>query len=266
MRARAAAVELPRARRVDLARVAPSGPSLLIAFALVVVGIGLYFVARETPLFAIDRVEVRGGTPAVRVVVRTALAPLEGRSLVDLTRDDVQRPLASLPEVAGATYDRAFPDTLRVFVHAERPLAVVRRGADSWLVSARGRLLHLLPKGARAGLPRIWVGRGVELAAGDVLADATAARSVRILASARAELPGRVRGVRANGDDTALILRNGVEARLGREHDMRLKLAVVARILPLLTPDVVYLDVAVPARPVAGTLAEPQVQVEVQRP
>ena len=266
VRARAAEVELPRARRIDVARLAPSGRSLLIAFALVVLGIGAYFAARESPLFAIDSVEVVGGTPAVRVAVRGALAPLEGRSLVDLERDDVERPLAALPDVAGATYDRAFPDTLRVFVHAERPLAVVRRGAESWLVSARGRLLRQLPKGARAGLPRVWVGRGVELAAGDVLADATAARSVRILAAARAELPARVRGVRADGDDTALMLRNGIEVRLGREQDVRLKLAVAGRVLPFLAQDVAYLDVAVPARPVAGTMTEPQVQVEGAQP
>jgi hypothetical protein len=63
-----------------------------------------------------------------------------------------------------------------------------------------------------------------------------------------------------------VILRSGLELRLGREHDVRLKLAVAARILPQLDTDSTYLDVAVPDRPVAGSEAQSQVQVESSTP
>jgi Cell division protein FtsQ len=81
---------------------------------------------------------------------------------------------------------------------------------------------------------------------------------VQLLSLARIELPARVRAVRILHGDAALILRSGVEVRLGRQHDLRLKLAVAARVLPRLGSDTAYVDVAVPDRPVAGTDDGPQ--------
>jgi cell division protein FtsQ len=251
-RVRDVAASLPKTR-VDIARWLPSGASLAIGFLLLGIAAASYGLARETSLFAIERVEVVGGSPEVRQHVREALAPLEGRSLVGLRATDVESPLAAVPDVAGATYDRAFPQTLRVFVLAERPLLVLRRGEESWLVSVRGRVLRRLAPGTRARLPRLWVRRTVDAAAGSTLVDPTALRGVRLLAAAAAaEIPTGVRTVRFDGDDAFVILRDGVEVRLGNELDLRLKLAVAATVLPRLAEDETYLDVAVPARPVAG--------------
>lgn len=244
----------------------PSGPSLLVGLALLALGVGSYGLARASPLFAIERIEVVGGPPAVRGRVATALAPLRGDSLVGLRRDELDRRLAALPDVAGASYDRAFPNTLRVFVLAERPLAVLRRGADSWLVSARGRVLRPLAKGARPSLPRVWIGQSVDVAPGDTLADESALRAVRVLSLASAELPSRIRLPRVEGDETVLVLRSGLEIRLGREHELRLKLAVAARILPTLGTDTAYLDVAVPERPVAGSNTPSQLELQLSAP
>jgi cell division protein FtsQ len=251
-RAREVVAELPRAPRVPWARLAPSGPSLAAGFVLVALGVAAYGVASETSLFAIRHIEVVGAPPAVRTRVHDALQPLAGRSLVGLRRQDVDRPLAGVADVAAATYDRAFPHTLRVFVLAERPLAVLRRGPESWLLSTRGRVLRPLRKGARPALPRLWVARTTDVEVGDVVAEATATRGVRALvAAAAADLPVAVRTVRLERAETTVILRNGVEVRLGREHDVRLKLAVAAAVLPQLGTGTTYLDVAVPDRPVA---------------
>jgi cell division protein FtsQ len=259
-------LELPRRSRIGFGRFAPSGTSLLIGLALIALGIAAYGVARESPLFAIRRIEVSGGPPQVRARVELALAPLEGRSLVGFRRQELDRRIATLPDVVGATYDRAFPHTLRVFVRPETALLVLRRGDASWLVSTRARVVRPLPKGAQLALPRIWVTRGTDVGVGDTLADPGAQRAVRVLAAAARELPGAVRAVRIDGGETTLILRSGRELRLGREHDLRLKLAVAARILPELGAETTYLDVAVPDRPVAGVDTEPQVQVEGSRP
>jgi cell division protein FtsQ len=265
-RARAAEVELPNRGRFDVRRVVPSASSLLVSFALIGLGAASYGVARESPLFAIRQIEVTGAPPAVRLRVRDALAPLEGRSLVGFRAADLDRRIATLPDVVGATYDRAFPHTLRVFVRPETALLVLRRGDDSWLVSARARVLLPLPKGARAALPRVWVTRETDVAAGDTLADPATQRAVRVLAAAAKELPGVVRAVRVEARETTLILRFGLELRIGREHDVRLKLAVAARILPQLGADSTYLDVAVPDRPVAGGESQSQVQMEGSAP
>ena len=53
----------------------------------------------------------------------------------DVNRDgkvngaDLDRRLAILPGVASLGYDRAFPNTLRLTIRAERPVLVLRRGA-----------------------------------------------------------------------------------------------------------------------------------------
>jgi cell division protein FtsQ len=236
----------------------PSGPSLAIGFGLVAAAIAAYGIARETPLFEIRRIEVVGASPAVGRGVQEALAPLRGQSLVGLEASDLDRRIAALSDVVGVTHDRAFPHTLRIFVLPEHPLLVLRRGDESWLVSARARVVRPLAKGASPGLPRVWVPRDVGVAVGDTLADTTARDAVQLLSLARLELPARVRAVRIEHGEAALILGSGLEVRLGRQHDLRLKLAVAARVLPRLGSDMAYLDVAVPDRPVAGTDDEPQ--------
>ena len=251
-RAKAAAAELPRRHRVDLRLLLPSGPSLLAGFMLLTLGVAAYGAARETGLFAIRRIEVVGAPPGVSARVRAALEPLEGRSLVGLRSEDLDRKIVGLPDVIGVTHDRAFPHTLFVYVLPERAVVVLRRGQESWLVSARARVVRPLEQGARPGLPRIWVPRDVDVGVGDTLADGPARRAVRVLVLASDTLAARVRSVRLEGPETTLILRSGVEVRLGREHDLRLKLAVAAEVLPQLSGGSTYLDVAVPDRPVAG--------------
>ena len=78
---------------------------------------------------------------------------------------------------------------------------------------------------------------------------------------AGSRFPGRVTSVTATADALTLRLRSGLELRLGDPLDVALKLAVAARVIPLLDPGTAYLDVAVPERPVAGTLNS-QVEVE----
>ena len=78
---------------------------------------------------------------------------------------------------------------------------------------------------------------------------------------AGSHFPGRVSSVTTTPDELTLRLRSGLRIRLGDSLDTPLKLAVAARVIPLLDPGTSYLDVAVPERPVAGTL-DSQVEVE----
>ena len=86
--ARAEAVTLPwRVRwpeihpRVWLVRLAPTRRSLAIGFGILAFALGAYLLARESSLFAVNTIEVRGGSPRVAAQVRHALASLAGTSL-----------------------------------------------------------------------------------------------------------------------------------------------------------------------------------------
>ena len=109
-----------------------SAPLLAVVIALALVGgaVGLYIAARQTSLFALDRIEVTGAPAPVAARIRSALADYQGRSLVRFDGTDARRRIAGVSEVANATFDRDFPHTLKVRVRLERPVAVLRRGSD----------------------------------------------------------------------------------------------------------------------------------------
>jgi len=135
--AAAASVVVPFPRdaagvRLDLVRFVPSGRSLLATFG-VLVAIGFaYWLAYSTPVFAVDKVEVRGAPPGLAHEVSLATRGLVGQSLVAIDAGEVEGTLRALPEVAGVSVDRAFPNTLVVKVAPERPVAVVRSGTSAW--------------------------------------------------------------------------------------------------------------------------------------
>jgi cell division protein FtsQ len=249
-------VPLPRARRratVDVGSLLPSARTLLTSFAVVAVGLVSYFVARDTGVFALRTIQVEGASPAVARQVRHVLGDQTGVSLLRIDRDAVRQRVQSLPTVAGVTLDRGFPHTLRLTVVAERPVAVARQGADAWLLSARGRVMAHLARGAKPRLPRLWIAKGPLFQVGGVAPAELSQPLAAITPLAGMRFPARVASVRAGGDELTLILRSGVELRLGDAAAVRLKLAVAAKVLPLVAANVRYLDVSVPERPVAGS-------------
>ena len=243
---------------VELARFVPSARSLLVGFALVALAIGAYAVARATPLFAIRTIEVVGADGRTAAGVRSALSPFEGRSLVGLELGALDHRVARLPDVVGATYDRAFPNTLRVFVRPERPVAVLRRGAEAWLISERGRAIARFGPGRRLRLPRIWVTQTVPVSLGERVADRDVLRAVATVSLAGiGALGSGVASVEIRDGEITLRLRDRTEIRLGGAQALPLKLAVAAEVVARIAPasparERLYVDLGVPARPVVG--------------
>ena len=237
----------------------PSGRSLAVGFVLLVGGIFAYVVARQTSVFALRAVEVSGAPPALEREVRTALGPLHGRSLLTLEPHEIQERLALLPAVGSASFDRAFPHTLRISVAPERPAAVLRSGPRAWLLSAHAKVLRPLATRPLPQLPRIWTGRSVQPRVGFVPGDAGLTRAAALVARAsRAEprLARRISTVRLQEERLTFVLHSGTELRLGSATNLALKLAVAARLLNVLSAAerlrLGYLDLSVPSRPVAG--------------
>lgn len=246
------AATLPPA--LELARLMPTRRSLLVGVALFVVAVGAYAAARSTSLFAVQTVTVRGGTPAVRAAVRTALAGEVGTSLLRVDGGAIGRRLAGVPAVSSFTYDRAFPHALRVTIRPEHPVLVVRQGAAAFVAASSGRVLSRIAHPRASSLPRLYVPGSVGLSIGDRLPGALREAALALAPLEDAPLPGGVRQVSAGmGHPLALVLGRGLELRLGDTGDLRLKYAIARRILRLADPGAAtagYLDVSLPERPV----------------
>jgi cell division septal protein FtsQ len=264
-RARAASVAAAPARapagdRLELSRLAPSGRSVLVGLAILLLALGGYGIARSTSAFAVDGIAVHGAPVDAAAEVRRTLAHVEGRSLLELDVADLERAVEAIPSVADVAFDRGFPHTLNVHVTPELPVAVARQGTAAWLVASSGRVIAPLDRGERPGLPRLWLPRAVELGAGFALAGAPL-RAARAVAPVEGGKLPRVASVRSSEQELTLVLRSGVELRLGDLSDRLLKLTIARRILPSV-PAGGYVDVSVPERPVAADTLQPQVEVE----
>jgi cell division protein FtsQ len=255
-------LRLPRRRRVDVLRLAPSGRSLFVGLAVALFAAGLYGVARETSMFAVQSIRVQGASAGVAADVRRELSRYDGRSLVGVDASSIEQRLAALPAVRSATVDRAFPHTLSIDVVPELPVAVLRRGADSFLVSARGRVIGPVDRRTHRSLPRIWLPTNTEIEIGSFLGGPDGGLAARSLAAfVGSGFPGQVAFVRALDGQITLGMRGGLEIHLGAPVDLRLKIAIAHGIVPSLARPAAggptYLDIAVPERPVAGRNPQP---------
>jgi cell division protein FtsQ len=241
----------------------PSAASVAAGLCLAAAGLGGYAAARETNAFALREIRIEGAPPALAGEVQEALAPLAGESLLALDGRRVLERVQAIPHVRSASYDRDFPHGLVVTVERELPAAVLRRGPESWLVSDRGRVLEEVGRGVQPRLPRVWAPTATEVEPGAIVPGGRTVRGAAVAAALRGSpVEGRVRAIEAGESELVLKLRSGLELRLGDETELALKVAVAARILPLLTSPASggheYLDVSVPERPVGGR--KPQVE------
>ena len=248
--------------RLRLSRLVPSPRSLAFGLLLLAAAAGAYGLARGTSAFAVRELDVTGAPAHVSAQVRAVLASAEGRPLVGLDVAELEAAVEAVPTVASVSFDRAFPHTLTAVVVPERPVAVLRQGKDSWLAAASGRVIAPLDKGARAGLPRIWLTPKVELRLGEPVAGNLRGAVRAVAPLVRRPLPARVTAVRSSPQELTLVLRSGFELRLGDDSDRALKLELARRILPALLASGGYLDVSVPERPVAAPTLDSHVEVE----
>jgi cell division septal protein FtsQ len=261
--------QLTAARRTRAAgspalQLLPSARSLAAGFGLLAAA--LYAGARETSVFAVRSIDVTTEPSGRSRITEEALAPLAGMSLLEIDEGSIRRRLASLPHVHLLSYDRSFPNGLRVTVTVERPVAVLRRGNENWLVSGEGRVLRRLERRLRRPLPVVWVPRGAEPEIGSLLRVEGAARAVSALAEMQASKPAFVRRiwyVEQREEGLTAVLRDRVEVRLGETSELGLKLEVARRVLAELRASEAtasYVDVSVASRPVAGTTLNSQVE------
>ncbi|MDQ3889582.1 MAG: cell division protein FtsQ/DivIB [Actinomycetota bacterium] len=227
------------------------------AVALAAASALAYLLARETPLFSVEKIELAGGSREARRQGDALLERLEGQSLVSVDGDELERRLEALPAIRAARVDRAFPHTLAVGVEGERPLAIVRASTGAALVSVRGRVIRSVERGSLAGLPRIRGAGTADPRPGEALHSDRITRAVRVLAAVPPGFPLTVVAVRVRrSGDVILALGGRVELRLGPATRLGQKLEAAAAVLRALGPAdrrrLAYVDVALPDRVVAA--------------
>lgn len=257
-RAASAVVPFPQSAvgdRLDLARLVPSGRFLFVVAAVIAAVVSAYWLARESSVFAVERIQVLGASPTLEKQVRARTEGVVGSSLLDVDASTLAASVRGLPMVAGASVDRAFPHTLVVKVLAERPVAVIRRGDSAWLATGAGDVIRQIQVRTHREFPRLWLTRDVPVDLGKRL-PAELATATRVLSAARdARLRHHVQALRSAEGQLTIVLRGAPEIRLGTARDPVLKLLVAKRVLPLVDDGTTYVDVSVPERPVSGTEA-----------
>ena len=236
---------------------------MLTGLLILLAAVGLYAAARTTSAFAVERIAVEGAPPDVAADVREALAPALGESLLGIDLAGLAHRVARVPMVAAASFDRGFPHTLRIAVVPEVPVAVLRQGGSSWLAAEGGRVVAELDKGERPGLPRVWLKRDVEIVLGERVGGLPRHAIMAVSPLRSQPLPAAVGSVVATRSELTLVLRTGLEVRLGDGSDLPVKLEVARHVLPKLGDSTGYVDLSVPERPVAGSTLDSQVEVEV---
>jgi hypothetical protein len=123
----------------------PSGRSLLVGFAIVLGALGLYVLARSTPMFAVGKIEVGGRSAGGRGPRPGGAGSLEGRKPAYARLFRGRAAAREAPRCRGRGLRPDFPHTLRVTVRPEHPVAVARRGPKAWLVAASTRTIAEVP-------------------------------------------------------------------------------------------------------------------------
>lgn len=250
-------LRLPHPPRLQAPRVRRGHVRLLLALALVVVGLGGAWLAlRDSGLVAVDEVTVTGASGPDADAIRSALrAAGQDMTTLHVRPAVLTDAVARYPVVQRVAVQASFPHGLRVAVTQHVPVAALVGGGRTVPVAADGTLL---PDTAAAGLPQI----SLELApAGDVVTDRPTRSTIRLLAVAPAPLRARVTTAFRGPDGLAVHLANGPAVRFGPGSRLAAKWAALAAVLA--SPEsrgATAIDVRVPEHPAAAGLVQKAAQ------
>lgn len=260
MRAAAATLRLvPRAAGL-VPRAALSLPprlrrrlGLLLALLAITAG-GYLGWFRDSSFVAVEQVTITGVTTSDAERVEAALrSAARDMTTLNVRVDELERAVSAYPAIRSVDAVPDFPHGLSIRVIQHRPVALLSIEAGRRVpVAADGTVLRGVPAGR--DLPVLSAQDAVR---GDRLAAGEAHRLVAVAAAAPAPLLGRlarIRETRARG--IVVLLRDGPDLVLGDAARLPAKWAAAARVLAdSEAAGASYVDVRVPARPVAGGLA-----------
>jgi cell division protein FtsQ len=220
---------------------------LVVTAILVAVVAGLLAAAVFSPALAVRTISVSGTHLLTPAQVETALEPLRGKPLPQVTDQEVGRLLEPLVQVKSVSAEARPPSGLAVAVRERVPVALVKQGEQYQLVDVEGVQLASTDDPASVSLPVIDGGAGT---IGKDLFRATA----EVLGALPADVLAKLSNASAQSVDAVeLKLVDGQSIIWGNAGEKELKAKVLAALLKVpadpKNPVKVY-DVSVPRHPV----------------
>jgi cell division protein FtsQ len=220
---------------------------LVAAATLVALVAALLAAAVFSPVLAVDTISVSGTRLLTPAQVQTALEPLHGKPLPQITDEEVGRLLEPLVQVKSVSAQARPPSGLAVAVRERVPVALVKQGERYQLVDVEGIQLAATADPASVSLPVIDGGAGT---IGKELFRATA----EVLGALPADVLAKLSNASAQSVDAVeLKLVDGQTIIWGNAGEKELKAKVLAALLKVpadpQNPVKVY-DVSVPRHPV----------------
>jgi cell division protein FtsQ len=209
----------------------------------------LAWIVTHSSLLDVGHIRVTGAQQATPAQVQQAAGVHRGDPILFVDTGAVEHRVAGVSWVDKARVERSLGGEVDIHVTERRPVAWARRAPDRVaLVDVHGRVLADAPA-PPAGLPEITGLRAVPRAGRDI-APVAAARLFEKLPPA---LSLRTTRIAVDGDSVTLGLRDGPEVRLGSPRDVAAKArAALAVLASTASAPPRYIDVRVPATPVAG--------------
>jgi cell division protein FtsQ len=220
---------------------------LIVACTVLAVVAGLLAAAVYSPVLAVGTISVSGTRLLTPDQVQTALEPLRGRPLPQVSDEEVSRLLAPLIQIKSVSAEARPPSELVVKVQERVPVALVKQGDQYQQVDVDGVQLAATADPASVSLPVIDGGAG---AIGKDLFQATAA----VLGALPPEVLAKLSNASAQSVDAVeLKLVDGQTIIWGNSGEKELKAKVLEALLRApadpKNPVRVY-DVSVPLHPV----------------
>lgn len=240
----------------------------IVVAALLLVALVGYLVLSYTPAFTITRVE----TTATKHISRASIAKLakvpKGSTLLNLDEDMVTRNLKKNPWVGSVTYERKYPDTVRI--------VVTERKVSALVVMSAGDVVWYLGEG------NVWIEpASIKVGESDSIDDLALAAAQKAGVMLITDVPASitpVAGAAVNSevldgvasyreqfgekissqivsfsagsvDSIGCTLKSGVQVSLGSATSISSKEAVLAQILEKYQGKLTYVNVRVPTRP-----------------
>jgi cell division protein FtsQ len=202
----------------------------------------------KSPLLDVDHVIVRGLHHTTAAQVETAAGIHRGDALMWLDIGRGVSRLDALPYVRAARVTREWPGTVRITVTERTPVAWVEGSAGRVLVDGTGRVLDAVAD-PPVGIPKLQGTRTVP-APGATIAPAVGARVASHLSG---YVAAGTRTITVADAGVSLELVAGPQFRLGDATQVEVKVHAGLAVLDAMAgQEVHYVDVSVPANPVAG--------------